>query len=79
MNDRVLARIKKKKSAFEHFRLSKDGIYYLEYAKARNAAKTETLRAVMDYEHEVAKLAKKNPKAFYRYCNSKLKTRNRSD
>ena len=28
-----------------------------------------------DYEHEIAKLAKKNPKAFYRYVNTRLKTR----
>ena len=48
---------------------------YQEYAKARNAAKTETRRAVRDFEKEVAKQAKKNPKAFYRYVNSKLKTR----
>ena len=45
---------------------------YQEYAKARNAAKTETRRAVRDFEKEVAKQAKKNPKAFYRYVNSKL-------
>jgi hypothetical protein len=30
---------------------------------------------VRDYEKEIAKQAKKNPKAFYRHVNSKLKTR----
>ena len=59
MNERVLARIKK--STFECLRHTRDGKDYLEYARARNAARTETRRAVRDYEHEIAKLAKKNP------------------
>ena len=48
MNERVLARIKKKKSTFECFRQTRDGKDYLEYARARNAARTETRRAVRD-------------------------------
>ena len=47
----------------------------MEYTRARNAAKTDTRRAVRNYEREIAKQAKKNPKAFYRYVNGKLKTR----
>ena len=50
----------------------------LEYPKARNAAKAETCRAVWDYEREVAKQAKRNPKAFFRYVNGKLKLKNQS-
>jgi len=45
----------------------------LEYVKARNAAKTEIRKVIIDYEKEVAKLAKRNPKVFYKYVNSKLK------
>ena len=74
MNDRVRARIKKKKSAFDKFKQSSDDKDYLEYTKARNAAKAETRRAVRDYEREIAGQAKKNPKAFYRHINGKLKT-----
>jgi len=47
----------------------------LEYCKIRNTAKAETRKAVREYEKEIAKLSKKNPKAFYRHVNSKLKTR----
>ena len=43
-----------------------------EYAKARNVAKAETCRAIQEYETAVAKQAKKNPKAFFRYVNGKL-------
>ena len=58
MQDRVLSRIKRKKTAFERYKLTKDGLDYLNYTKARNAAKTETRRAVRDYEKEIAILAK---------------------
>ena len=47
----------------------------MEYVKARNAAKTEIRKVITDYEKEVAKLAKRNPKVFYTYVNSKLKAR----
>src|SRR5664279_1939223 len=75
MNDRLRMKIKKKKSAFELYKETKAGQDYIAYSKARNAAKAETRRAVRDYEKDVAKLAKKNPKAFYRHVNSKIKTR----
>ena len=67
MNDRALSRIKRKKEAFQRYKATRDGMDYLEYVKARNAAKTEIRKAVRDYEKEVAKLAKRNNKAFYKY------------
>ncbi len=75
MDDRVLARLRKKKAAFTRWKQTRDGQDYLGYAKARNAAKAETRRAVREFEKEVAKQAKKNPKAFYRFVNSKLRTK----
>ena len=75
MNDRVLSRIKKKKTAFENYKRTREGKDYLEYCKIRNTAKAETRKAVREYEKEIAKLSKKNPKAFYRHVNSKLKPR----
>jgi len=75
MNDRVLSRIKQKRSAFQLFCTTRDGQDYLNYAKARNSAKAEARKAVREYEHEIAKQSKRNPKSFFRYVNSKLKTR----
>ena len=75
MNDKVLSKIKTKKIAFGCYRRTRAEQDYASYARARNAAKAEARRAVRDYEKEVAKLAKRNPKAFYRYANGKLKTR----
>ena len=42
---------------------------------ARNKAKRETQRAIKEFEKSLAKEVKANPKAFYRYAQSKLKTR----
>ena len=72
MNDKVMV-ILKKKEAFQRYLSTKDGKNYLEYVKARNKAKPQVRRAVRDYENEVVKKAKKNPKAFYKFVNSKLK------
>lgn len=75
MNERVLSRIKRKRSAFELYKQTREGRDYIAYTKARNAAKAETRRAVRDFEREIAKRAKTNPKAFYNFVNSKLRTR----
>jgi len=75
MNERVLSRIKRKRTAFELYKQTREGKDYLNYTKARNAAKAETRRAVRDFEREIAKRAKTNPKAFYSFVNSKLRTR----
>jgi len=72
-NDKAITKIKKKKAVFERYKQTREWKDYLEYAKARNAAKAETRRAIREYEREVAKQAKKNPKAFFRYVNGKLK------
>jgi len=75
MNSRAFAQVRRKKKAFERFRSSKDGTQYLAYVKERNAAKRETRRAVRDYEKSIARKSKKNPQTFFKYANSKLKTR----
>jgi len=61
MNTRAFAQVRRKKKAFERFRSSKEGAHYSAYVKERNAAKRETLRAVRDYEKNIARKSKKNP------------------
>jgi len=46
MNERVMSRIKRKKKSFQRYKETRDGKDYLEYVIARNAAKTETRKAV---------------------------------
>jgi len=58
MNEKAMSRIKRKKTSFHRYKETREGKDYLEYVKARNAAKTEIRKAVRGYEKEVAKLAK---------------------
>jgi len=75
MNEKALIKIKKKKAAFKRYMETKEGKDYLMYAKVRNQASTECKRAIKEYERSLAKKAQCNPKAFYAYANSKLKTK----
>ena len=74
MNEKAMAKVKKKQSAYKRYLETKEGQEYLIYAKARNQAKWECKKAMKEYEREIAKSAKKNPKRFYAYAKSKLNT-----
>ena len=45
------------------------------YARARNQAKWACRNALRDFEKKIVKEAKLNPKAFYAYARSKLRTK----
>jgi hypothetical protein len=45
-----------------------------EYAKARNQAKKSCKQGVKQMEKDIATKIKHNPKMFWKYTNSKLKT-----
>ena len=75
LKDKALAALKKKQDAFKRYLLTKEGKDYQQYAKLRNQAKWETRKAKREFEKKVAKQTKHNPKAFFKYANSKLKTR----
>jgi len=78
MNERLLGRIKQKRAAFKRYLETKDGQDYLDYTRTRNTTKNDIRKAVKDYEKEIAKKAKRDPKAFYRFVNGNLKTRTRT-
>ena len=46
-----------------------------EYTKANNKARKDCRKAHRNYEKKVAEQAKENPKAFYSYVNSKIKSK----
>ena len=75
MNSTALVKLKKKRAAYERYLLTKEGKDYAEYAKFRNQTKWEIRKAKRDFEMGIARQAKNNPKAFYNYSKSKLKTR----
>jgi exonuclease III len=74
LNEKTMAKVKKKSEAYKRYMETREGKEYLQYAKARNQAKKACKQAVKDFEKEIAKTAKTNPKAFYSYFKSKLKT-----
>ena len=67
-------KIKAKQKAFTIYRTTLDKKDYDNYARARNQAKWATRKAVQEFEKRIAKEAKTNPKAFYKYAKSKTKS-----
>ncbi len=77
MTAKARSKVKEKKKTFRAWKRSADGKDYLTYAKARNQAKWACRQAERDFERRIAREAKTNPKAFYKYAQSKMKTRAR--
>ncbi len=75
INGVAFIKLKKKRHAFQRYLSTREGADYLEYARARNQAKWSCRFAVREFERNIAKEAKHNPKAFYSYARSKLKTK----
>ena len=75
MNKTALAKVKRKQKAYQRYLETKEGKDYLKYTQARNQAKSECRKSVKLFEKELAKNIKKNPKAFYAYAKSKMKTK----
>ena len=74
MNDKVFVKVKKKSAAFKRYQETKEGEDYNTYAKARNQAKWTCRAAVREFEKNLAKESKTNPKAFYNYTRNMFKT-----
>jgi hypothetical protein len=74
MNETVLIKLKKKHSAYKRYLETREGEEYQQYARTRNQAKWACRAAVRDFEKNIAREAKTNPKAFFNYTNSKMKT-----
>jgi hypothetical protein len=75
MNRNALTKVKKKTQAFKRYLQTREGVDYLQYARARNQARWECRKAEKDFERKIAMEAKQNPKAFFNYAKSKMKTK----
>jgi len=75
MDAETKASMKSKAQLYRKYRRTKKPDDYIEYRKVRNKAKSDLRKAVLNYEKKLAKEARNNPKAFYRYINSKTKSR----
>ena len=75
MNEKVTAAVKKKTEAYTKYRQSREGTDYINYRRSANRVKAEVRKAVRTFEKMIAMEAKKNPKAFFNYARSRMKTR----
>ena len=75
MKESALKKVKKKAHAYKRYLETREGKDYQAYAQARNQARWETRKLRRELEKSIAKESKNNPKAFYQYANSRLKTR----
>ncbi len=73
INSTALVIVKKKSSTYKRYMETKEGKHYCEYAKARNWAKWDCRSALKEFEKKIAKEAKDNAKAFFKYARGNLK------
>ena len=73
-NAGVKRSVRRKYFAWKRYQECKNYIRYQEYVKQRNAASKKVRAAKKEYEKNLCKRVKKNPKAFYMYVNSKSKS-----
>ncbi len=74
-NEKILKSIRKKHRAWQRYMETKDGEKYIEYCRVRNKVKTMTRQAKIKLEKSISDQAKTNPKSFWKYTKSKLKTK----
>ena len=72
-NIEVTKSIKKKHKLFKRYLESRNSIHYKEYVEMRNLASKQIKKAKKSHETKIAQDSKTNPKAFWKYINSKKK------
>ena len=68
-------KIKKKHALWKRYMETREGRYYDEFCKMRNKVRKLTRNLQKQFEKKLANEAKTNPKAIWKYINSKSKTR----
>ena len=79
INGQALKLKKKKEFLWRVYTRSHDIADYSRYTKCRNQLRALTRRLRSDLEHSLAKNIKHNPKAFWRYTNTRLRTKAKLD
>jgi hypothetical protein len=75
LDEQTIKKIRKKHRAWQRYMETRDGKKYQKYAKLRNQVKNSVKKAKMSMERDIARDVKKNPKKFWKYANSKRKTK----
>ena len=75
LNKESVNKIKKKHTLWKRYMETKEGKYYTEYCRARNQVRKLKRTIQKEFEMKLATEAKTNPKAVWKYMNSKTKNR----
>lgn len=75
MNHNAMAKQKRKHHAWKRYIDSGDYLDYIRATQEKNELTLLTRNLCRDFEKDIARNIKENPKAFWRYTNSKLKNR----
>ena len=71
----ALISTKDNRVSYEKYMTTQSNTDYNNFTKARKKAKSETRKAVKNFEKLIAREVRENPKAFYRYARSKQSTK----
>ena len=74
-NEKVAEKTKEKDLKYQKWLSTQDDEDWKAYTRSRNQAKNECRKADKEYQKNIARQAKSNPKLFFSYANSKLKVR----
>ena len=77
MRRNVMRTIRKKRRLWKHYCTTNDYQSYVAYKRVQKETTSIIRKAKRDFEKKLAADAKKNPKAFYRYINSKCKVQSK--
>ncbi|KAI8501334.1 hypothetical protein Bbelb_206050 [Branchiostoma belcheri] len=66
---------KKKRASWDRYTISGDEVDYARYSATRNDLRRLTRRLRYEFESNLVRDLKQNPKSFWRYVNSRLKTK----
>jgi hypothetical protein len=77
MQRNVMRIIRKKRRLWNRYTTTHDYQSYLAFKRVQNEATSMIRKAKREFEKKLAASAKKNPKAFYQYLNSKCKVQSK--
>ena len=77
MTREATAKFRKKQRVWKQYQRNKDHLDYVRATTEKNEFTMLVRNINKDFEQNLAKNLKHNPKAFWRYCNSKMKSKSR--
>ena len=77
MNRDALAMHKRKRKAWKQYKITNSDADHIRACQVKNNLSKLTRQLCKDFEKDLARNVKSDPKAFWRYCNTKLKNKPR--